>query len=379
MKKLLLTALSITAGLGAFAQLPVSQTQQKKKVVLEEYTGIHCPACPNGHKKSNELKAAYPDDVFVINIHTGGYADPNPGELDFRTTFGPGLQGISGLTGYPAGVINRRNFTGYEQGAAGSLAQGYNSWATTAPVVLAEDSYVNLAGDATINTTSRLMTVDVEAYFSQTGPKNVKLNVALVQNNIEGTQSGSASNPGNVLPNGKYVHNHVLRHLIAGKWGQNIYGTPVGTFIQTGTILQKQYTYTLPADINGVPLKIEDLEVITFMTIEGSSNIINAAHVPITTSISSGIHENSVANSVSIFPNPTTSSSTITFNLTESTSVKMEVINTIGSIVFSNYTETLSAGDQKITFDGTNLPDGIYFVNLTIGDELISKKVSILK
>jgi len=57
----------------------------------------------------------------------------------------------------------------------------------------------------------------------------------------------------------------------------------------------------------------------------------------------------------------------------------MKVMNSIGEIVHAEATTTMNTGIQKMNFDGTELPSGVYFVNLTIGDQVISKKVSILK
>lgn len=72
----------------AFAQLPLSHYFENKNVVLEEFTGIHCQYCPDGHRRAQELKDAHPDDVIIINIHTGSFANPDPGQPDFRTPFG---------------------------------------------------------------------------------------------------------------------------------------------------------------------------------------------------------------------------------------------------------------------------------------------------
>ncbi len=91
-----------------------------------------------------------------------------------------------------------------------------------------------------------------------------------------------------------------------------------------------------------------------------------------------GIDPIAAQGGLTAFPNPTADISTITFELTESTSVNTEIVNALGSVVFNNV-ETMNAGTQKVVFDGTELPDGIYFVNLTIGDEVITKKVSLIK
>jgi hypothetical protein len=92
-----------------------------------------------------------------------------------------------------------------------------------------------------------------------------------------------------------------------------------------------------------------------------------------------GINDVIDANAFTIYPNPTSSISTITFKLSKSSSVSMKVINSIGELVYSEATTTMNTGVQKINFDGTELPSGVYFVNLTIGSQVISKKVSILK
>jgi thiol-disulfide isomerase/thioredoxin len=52
----------------SFSQTIVSTDSENKKVILEEYTGIHCTYCPDGHEIAQSLKDQYPDDVLLINI-----------------------------------------------------------------------------------------------------------------------------------------------------------------------------------------------------------------------------------------------------------------------------------------------------------------------
>ena len=117
MKKLLTFAFALFTTF-AFAQNFVSTSPENRKVVLEEFTGIHCTFCPDGHVIGQGLHDANPNNVFLINIHEGGYATPNSGEPDFRTPLGAAIDGQSGLAGYPAGTVNRHNFPGLEQGQA---------------------------------------------------------------------------------------------------------------------------------------------------------------------------------------------------------------------------------------------------------------------
>src|SRR5699024_2972295 len=137
-RKLLLLALLASGSL--WGQTLVSTSPQNKKVVLEEFTGINCVFCPDGHAIAQGIKDENPDDVFLINVHTGGFANPGNGQPDFRTDFGTDLERQSGLTGYPAGTINRHVFVG------NTTALNRGQWESAAKQILQQSSYVNIAG-----------------------------------------------------------------------------------------------------------------------------------------------------------------------------------------------------------------------------------------
>jgi len=275
MKKVLPILGFLAIGSSAIAQLPVSTSPSNKNVVLEEFTGIHCTYCPDGHKRAQQISDQNPGRVVLINVHVGSYAVPNAGEPDFRTSFGSAIGGQTGLTGYPAGTVNRRNFPGSEMGNAGTTGMGRGDWAPNAPTIIGEASYANIALEGTLDASTRELTVDVEMYFTgTTAPANVNLNVALLQSNVEGPQTGMNANPSQILPNGNYLHSHILRHLLTGQWGDII------TTTTQGTTVTRQYTYTLPADINGVDLVLGDLDIVAFVA-EGQQNVITGDHGPI--------------------------------------------------------------------------------------------------
>ena len=110
MKKIIFPAFALFTFI-ASAQTFVSTSPENKNVILEEFTGISCVYCPAGHLIGQNLHDANPNDVFLINIHTGGYASPQGTGTDFNTPFGSALANQSGLCGYPAGTVNRRDFT----------------------------------------------------------------------------------------------------------------------------------------------------------------------------------------------------------------------------------------------------------------------------
>ena len=258
---LLFTLISCLTG---FSQTIVSTDSQNKKVILEEYTGIYCGYCPDGHSRAQALKNQYPDDVFLINIHTGGYAIPNPAinDPDFRTPFGDAIASQSNLTGYPSGSVNRQYFSSLASN--GGTAMGRGNWNTAASQVLNQSAYVNVGVEATINVQNNELTVHVEGYYTGNSPQNTNyLNVVLTQNNTLGPQTGGGMGS-------DYNHMHRLVHMITGQWGEVISTTSTGSFID------ETFTYTIPSNYNGIDVLITELNVIAFIT-ETQQEIISGA------------------------------------------------------------------------------------------------------
>ena len=244
------------------AQTIVSTSPENKKIILEEYTGIHCTYCPDGHEIAQSLKDANPDNVFIINIHTGGYATPSSGEPDFRTSFGDAIAAQSNLTGYPSGSVNRQYFSNLTMN--GGTAMGRGGWSSATSQVLNQSAYVNLGVEASINVQNNELTVHVEGYYTGDSPQSTNLlNVVLTQNNTLGPQTGGGMGS-------NYNHMHRLVHMITGQWGFEISTTSSGSFVD------ETFTYTIPSDYNGVDVNLSELNVIAFIS-ETQQNIISGA------------------------------------------------------------------------------------------------------
>jgi hypothetical protein len=250
------------------AQTIVPTTQQNKKIILEEFTGIHCTYCPDGHARANAIVAANPGNAFVINIHVGSFATPSVGEPDFRTAFGTAIAGQTGLTGYPSGTVNRTIFAGLGMPntsgviPATTTAMGRGNWLNASNQTKIIPSYVNVAAEATIDVNTRLLTVHVESYYTAGSPvASNKLNVALLQNNTTGTQTGGGQGS-------EYNHQHRLVHMLTGQWGADITTTTAGTFVD------RTYTYTIPASYVGVPAVLGDFEIVAYVA-EGNQKIVS--------------------------------------------------------------------------------------------------------
>ncbi|MEG1952286.1 MAG: Omp28-related outer membrane protein [Bacteroidales bacterium] len=253
MKKICFTILSGFFISCAWAQTPsiVSTEPSNRNALLEEFTGINCGNCPDGHLIANQIKAANPNNFFVINIHQGDYAvDPS---FDLTTNYGNALGQQSGLTGYPSGTINRHIFEGT------ATVMYRDKWKNSVSKILTMPSYVNVGAKAKIDWATRELTVDVELYYTGNAPTASNyINVALLQNNILGPQAGSSYNPEQVV-NGQYNHMHALRDLITGQWGDTV------TTVSQGNFIHRTYTKILPEKVKNFPLNLLDIEVVVFV------------------------------------------------------------------------------------------------------------------
>lgn len=90
------------------------------------------------------------------------------------------------------------------------------------------------------------------------------------------------------------------------------------------------------------------------------------------------VNDISKTNLISIFPNPTNGNSNLELNLVENSNVKVDVLNTLGQVVFTK-TLTNVSGNQTINIDSQNFESGLYLVNIKVGDLTTTKKLTVTK
>jgi hypothetical protein len=95
--------------------------------------------------------------------------------------------------------------------------------------------------------------------------------------------------------------------------------------------------------------------------------------------MTTGIDENQSVGNVSVFPNPITNNATVNFNMVTENNVSIVVVNALGQSVLNENLGSMPAGDQSYSLDATKLENGLYFLNITVGNNTITKKVAINK
>ncbi len=102
---------------------------------------------------------------------------------------------------------------------------------------------------------------------------------------------------------------------------------------------------------------------------------------PFVTSIE---ENNSNISDLNLFPNPVSSSASISFSLNETKTVSIKIYDITGREIKTLVNEKLNAGEHQIAWNITNqnnqpVDAGIYFVIINEGDNIVSKKITVIK
>lgn len=250
MRKASITSLASLLALAATAQgqWTVGTDVQKRKILLEEYTGIHCGWCPEGHKMGKVMLNSLPGESFAVNIHAGHYAEPNAGEPDYRTAEGDSLKEYFGADqyGYPCGVVNREQVDGH-------FTTSRTLWLAQADYYHKDDAPVNLHVRSDYDGLTRQLTVHVEGYFTADAPQGTQtLSVLWTQDDIVGPQNGNGGGS-------DYHHQHMLRGYITPLWGDTLSEAAKGQYFV------RDYACTLPDKVVETEVVPGDISVMAFV------------------------------------------------------------------------------------------------------------------
>lgn len=92
-----------------------------------------------------------------------------------------------------------------------------------------------------------------------------------------------------------------------------------------------------------------------------------------------GIDEPADRAALEIYPNPVANSSTIGFYLNDSREVSVSLYNSIGMKVKEYSNGMMGAGSHKLTISSSEFENGIYFIRFKAGDQITTKKITIMK
>lgn len=223
-----------------------STVQKYRIILLEEYTGQKCGNCPKAQRfLYDSLVPKYEKKILTMAVHAGSYAVPDASGFytaDFRTPEGDAynsnsLFGMS-AAGQPNAMINRKGYPGshvkykfqWETEVYNLVSVPADAWVTV------ENSY---------NNSTRTASVNVKSEFLNALTGDYKLCVAVTEDSIVSPQLDYFPISGGSQDVVNYLHRHIFRGTVNTAFGGYIASDPAA-----GTIVEKDYTYVVPANFN---------------------------------------------------------------------------------------------------------------------------------
>lgn len=91
-----------------------------------------------------------------------------------------------------------------------------------------------------------------------------------------------------------------------------------------------------------------------------------------------GIEENSLSNSLNIYPNPSNGMVWVNFSMSKASDIRFELYNSVGALV-RNMNTSAPAGVQVRQFDMSDLSNGAYYLNIMADGVKTSRMITIAK
>lgn len=313
------------------AQTLVSTTPSNRTGILEEFTAVNCPICPQGHTIAANLLAANPNDFVVVGVHGGGLSVPSGNQPDFRTSWGTSLWSHFAVNAQPLGLMNRTEFNG-------QLILGRSTWWNALNATLAATAPANIGAATQFDEGTRTLNVEVEVYYTAAGSGgNDHLSVLLTESDIIGFQASGGAN---------YAHQHVLRTFLSPLWGDELMSNA------PGALEHRNYTFTVPASWD-----ITNCHVVAFVG-EYQGEIHNAVEIG-ANNFSNGVNDEVRTNALLFYPQPASDRLFIASATTSPISYGISDLNGRALIT----TGVMNAGGP-IGIDVSALSNGIYLLRV---------------
>ncbi len=225
-----------------------------RKVLLEHFSTMQCANCPSGHATIDDA-LRYRDNVIHVIYHAAYGTDPLtiPAAETYMQLFSNGQSYYS--TYAPAAALDRTNMANYgaTDGDQGTECPAFfprrETMGRLIDTRLSSAALITVNIDHTYDPVTRKLTVSVSGNIpngsvSRLNANDPRLTVMITEDGVEGYQKGIT-----VPMEGPYIHNHALRGVISGVWGDPM------TF-DGGDYTSSEYSITVPAAWNPEKLRI---------------------------------------------------------------------------------------------------------------------------
>lgn len=338
-----------------------------KGVLVEEATGTWCPWCPRGTVFMDMLTDEYGNYFAGVAVHNG---DPMT-----VVEHDAGISTIPGFSGYPNAAVERINAVDPSE-----LEIPFLQSLTEAPSVFLENG-------ATYDAVTGELQLSLAADFQADLTGDNRLNMIIIEDGVTGTSSGynqqnayagggagpmgGYENLPSVVPASQMVYDHVSRAILGGYLGEE---GSVPAEVATGETHVINFTINVSADWD-----IDKLKIIGFMA-NPDGSVENATQTTLAEAIDNGFQmavntQDLISSSaIKAFPNPFGDELNIGLTLEETADVTANLYNVNGALLRTQAYGQMS-GENTVSMATYDLPNGVYQLNVVVGNQVIVKKV----
>ena len=228
-----------------FYMAPV-ENAQLKNVLIEEFTGVKCPNCPDGHNIVATIQNANPSRVIAIGYYPFGQAQTEPlkdlTKADFRIADATELSTLlGGIQFLPIAAVDRKMF-------GGAILTARTLWSSNVQARLAVASPINMQLSVSYDDASREAIIKTTLKYTSALSTKHNISLAIYENNLVDAQEYPT------YIDSSYTFKHVLRDVITPVGGASVLDSL--TTKAAGLVFEKTILYTLPAKWNPSNCKI---------------------------------------------------------------------------------------------------------------------------
>ena len=397
-KSILLSASALLIA-GAVSAQSKGTTGGEKHVLVEEGTGTWCMWCPDGAQVIQEriepygTNANYPKAI-IASFHNG-----SSDKMTIATD--PYNNGTGYISGFPMGTVDRAPYPT-------NIGISRGSWpaATGARSSLTPNFDVSMV--CLWDSVTRVLSIKIKAKTLVAGTGNYRINGYIVEDSISSglgsgygqTSASGLNNPGSMSASGSpswfigkglsltnptvYSHMDVVRKILASTATGGIWGDTAFTNPAVGDSIERSYTYTIPATINGSTCYPKYTKVIGMIQKYGATTADRAIENCIEAKVrlmwktlpSTNVATLEPMQDIQVYPNPASSRIVVKGMLQNPSDVTIAIYNVLGQRVFANdYKAGSSMFGEFISVD--NLSNGVYFVNVTNEGGTVTKQFTV--
>lgn len=320
----------------------------ERKVLVEVFTNSHCTVCPGAHAALNAYLSSSPNAGrlrFIFYHTTFPYSDD---QLSLANTTEPNARNA-----YYNGPTSTPNtfFDGVNQGRA------YSSFAANLDARVAVESPIEI----TLNGSKNGNTVSVTASLKKTGTINETDLVAHIV---------AVENVSYVGRNGVSPQDYVMRKMLTGT---------------TGTAFQFDQSNNASIFASAALGNIADVSkvgVVVFVQSISTKSVYQSEFISYGSLTGVEISEQQSPLLFALhqnFPNPFNPETTIRYSVPMSSHVTLSVYDVLGNRVAALVEKHQQAQTYVVSFDGSQIPSGVYFYTLTLNGLSLTRRMVLIK